>query len=126
MAVVRSEFSAQIRLHKAMAYENDHGRWLSAMIASMSLKSSHLLESMIMEKLHRRFGRTKNGRIGWLPPTAEEGDFICVFDGMELPYAIRPAADGRYLLIGECIILGLMMGEAEELSRVVSEIIVLK
>jgi len=81
---------------------------------------------MIVEKLHRRFGRTENGRIGWLPPIAEEGDFIRVFDGMVLPYATRPAVDGRYPLIGECIIPGLMMGEAVELSRVVSEIIVLK
>lgn len=126
MEVVRSEFSTQIRLYKAMAYENDHGTWLTAVIASMSLKSSHLLESLIMEKLHRRFGRTENGRIGWLPPIAMEGDFICVFDGMELPYAIRPAVDGRYLLVGECIILGLMMGEAVELSGVVSETIVVE
>ncbi|OHW94170.1 hypothetical protein CSPAE12_07201 [Colletotrichum incanum] len=124
LAVVRSELSTQIRLFKAMAYEKHHGSWLSAIIASMSLQSSHLLESMIMEKLHRRFGSTENGRIGWLPLFADEGDFICVFDGMELPYAIRPASDGRYLLIGESIILGLMRGEAMGLSGVVSETIV--
>ncbi|KAH7354881.1 hypothetical protein BKA65DRAFT_581482 [Rhexocercosporidium sp. MPI-PUGE-AT-0058] len=94
LEVVRSEFSTQIRLYKAMAYENDYGRWLTAVMASMSLKSSHLLKSIIVKKLHRRFGRTKNGRIGWLPPIAMEGDFICVFDGMELPYAIRLAVDG--------------------------------
>src|SRR5436305_1017586 len=109
-----------------MAYEVDHDSWLSASMASISLKSSHLLECMIMDKLHRRFGRTENGRIGWLPPVAEEGDFICVFGGMELPYAIRQAADGRYLLVGECIILGLMMGEAMELPGVDPEIIVLE
>jgi hypothetical protein len=124
--VVRSEFSTQIRLYKAMAYEIDPGSWFSAMMASISLKSSHLLESMIVDKLHRRFGRTENGRIGWLPPIAEEGDFICVFDGMELPYAIRPAGEGRYLLVGECIIRGLMMGEAVKLPRVFSQIIVLE
>ena len=107
-----------------MAY--DHGSWLFATMLSMSLKSSLLLESMIMEKLHRRFGGTENGRIGWLPPVAEEGDFICVFKGMELPYVIRPAAGGRYLLVGECIILGLMMGEGMQLPHVDSEIIVLE
>ena len=98
-----------------MAYEVGHGSWLSASMVSISLKSSHLLESMIMEKLHWRFGRTEDRGIGWLPPVAEEGGFICVFD---FPYAIRLAADGRYLLVGECITLGLMMGEAMELSRV--------
>ncbi|GJC97750.1 heterokaryon incompatibility protein [Colletotrichum higginsianum] len=126
LAVVKSEFSTQIHLYKVMAYENDFISWLSAIIASMSLESSHVLESMILEKLHRRFGRTENGRIGWLPPIAEEGDFICVFDGMELPYAIRPASDGRYLLLGECIILGLMSGEAVGISGVVSEFIILQ
>ncbi len=126
LAVVRSEFPTQIRLYKAMTYENCHGSWLSAVMESMSLQSSQLLESIIVEKLHWRFGRTESGRIGWLPPVAEEGDFIFVFDGMELPDAIRLAADGRYLLVDECIILGLMRGEAVGLSGVTSEIIVLK
>lgn len=123
MAVVRSEFSTQIRLYKAMA---DEKYQLCAMLASMSLKSSHLLESMIVEKVQRRFACTDNGRIGWLPPVAQEGDFICVFDGMELPYAIRPTEDGRYLLVGECVILGLMSGEAVDLPGINSEMIVLK
>ncbi len=89
--MVRREFSTQMGLYKAIAYANDHGSWLSTIMASMSSESSHLLESIIAEKLHRRFSRPENGRIGWLPPVAEEKDFICVFDCMELPYAIRLA-----------------------------------
>ena len=79
LPVFRSEFPTQIRLCKAIAYENYHGSWLSAAMASMSLHHSG--------KAALRFGRTENGRIGWVPPVAEKGDFICVFDGMELPYA---------------------------------------
>ena len=126
LEVAKSEFSAQMRLYKTMAYDNHPGRWLSAAMASMSSESNQLLESFIAERLHRRFGCTGNGRIGWLPPVAEEGDFICVFDGMELPYALRPAVDGRYLLVGECIIPGLMRGEAVKLSGIAPETIILK
>jgi hypothetical protein len=64
--------------------------------------------------------------LGWLPLLAERGDRICVFDGMELPYAIRPASQGRYFLIGECIIPGIMMGEAMDLPGVESELIILE
>ncbi|KAK4043888.1 heterokaryon incompatibility protein-domain-containing protein [Parachaetomium inaequale] len=125
LGVARSEFSTQMRFYKAWAYAAD---WLAAAaLASMALESSLLLENLITERVQRRFGRTEKGRIGWLPPVAEEGDFICIFDGMELPYAIRPAADGRYLLVGECIIPGLMMGEAFlELPSGDSEMIVLE
>lgn len=126
MAVARSEFSTQIHLYKAMAYERDYENRLSAFLASSRLKSSYLLGSKIIDRQQRRFGRTEKGRLGWLPPVAEEGDLICVFDGMELPYAIRPAAGGRYLLVGECIIRGLMMGEAMEFPRVAPETFVLE
>ena len=40
LPVVRSEFPTQIRLCKAIAYENYHGSWLSAAMASMSLHHS--------------------------------------------------------------------------------------
>ncbi|KAH7362113.1 hypothetical protein B0T11DRAFT_280201, partial [Plectosphaerella cucumerina] len=81
---------------------------------------------MQMEKLQRRFGSTDQGRIGWVLLIANEGDFICIFDGMELPYAIRPAVDGRYALVGECIIDGIMMGETVGLSPTVSQEITLE
>jgi hypothetical protein len=123
LELVRSEFSTLMPLYKRCAYAPD---WLVPTLASFSLKSSILLENLITERVIRRFGRTEQGGIGWLPAVAEKGDFICIFDGMELPYAIRPAADGRYLLVGECIILGLMMGEAFlEYPNVDSEMIIL-
>ena len=109
-----------------MAYEKEYSTWLAAVTRSMSLGSSHLLEIVLAEQIHRRFGSTENGRIGWLPPAAKEGDFICIFDGMELPYAIRPALDGRYLLIGECTIQGLMMGEGVNSSDAVPEDFILE
>ncbi|KAH7359470.1 heterokaryon incompatibility protein-domain-containing protein, partial [Plectosphaerella cucumerina] len=95
LSAARIEFPEQVSLYQAMAYEIDYGSWLHSVTKSYSLESSRLLESMQMEKLQRRFGSTDKGRIGWLLLIASEGDLICVFDGMELPYAIRPAVDGR-------------------------------
>jgi len=124
LELARSQFSEKLRLDKATAYAVDDHSYRIAGWECMSLRSNQLLENLIMDKVQRRFGRTKEGRIGWLPPVAEEGDLVCIFDGMELPYAIRPVADGRYLLIGDCIIPGLMMGEALlELPDVDSEVI---
>jgi hypothetical protein len=127
LELVRSQFSAHIRLEKAMAYAVDDYSFLVALMESMSLTSNLLLDNLMTDKVQRRFGRTEGGRIGWLPPVAEEGDFICIFDGMELPYVLRPAARGRYSLVGECLIPGIMMGEAfSELPGVGSEMIVLE
>jgi hypothetical protein len=94
---------------------------------STGLKTHHPLDGNIQPKGHRRFSRTENGRTGWVPPISEEGDLVCVFDGMELPYVLRPSVAGRHLLIGECIMQGLMNGEAiGGVPGVSSEIIVLE
>ncbi|KAK3937283.1 heterokaryon incompatibility protein-domain-containing protein [Diplogelasinospora grovesii] len=95
LELARTRFSTQIRLEKARAYAVDNYSFLVASMESMSLTSSLLLENLIADKVQRRFGRTEGGRIGWLPPVAEEGDFICIFDGMELPYH-------RYAANAEC------------------------
>lgn len=127
--VAKLEFSAQIGLYKAQTYAvNDHERSLfAALHERLGLKSSSFLDNIMMEKVQRRFGRTEKERLGWFPIVAEEGDLICIFDGMELPYAIRPAAEGRYYLVGECVIPGIMMGEAVlQPSDVDSEMIVLQ
>lgn len=62
-----------------------------------------------------------------MPLVVEEGDCICVFDGMELPYTVRPrqGLEGNYVLVGDCYIPSLMNGEAMELPGVESVIITL-
>ncbi|TLD21137.1 hypothetical protein PspLS_09233 [Pyricularia sp. CBS 133598] len=90
------------------------------------IKSWQMLDSILIDKVQRRFGGTKNSSIGWLPLMAEEGDFICIFDGMELPYVIRSAGDGRYLLVGDCIMRGSMMSQSMLLPKMESQIIELQ
>lgn len=88
----------------------------------------YVVESYLSRLFYRRVGCTQDRRIGWMPLVAEEGDQICVFDGMEYPYAIRrkEGSAGKSILVGECYISGLMNGEAMELPGVESGIIILE
>lgn len=64
----------------------------------------------------RYFCRTEKTRFGWVPRSAKEGDLICVFDGGATPYVIRRTEEGRHLLLGDCYIQGLMIGEGMKLA----------
>lgn len=60
---------------------------------------------------------TRNGRLGLVPRTAQEGDEILVFPGAVTPFVVRGSGDAnedepeRRRLIGDCYIRGLMHGE---------------
>ncbi len=55
---------------------------------------------------------TSNGYLASVPWTAEKGDQIIIFSGVELPFLLRPQADGQsYHLIGACYVHGCMKGE---------------
>ncbi|TLD04258.1 uncharacterized protein PgNI_12194 [Pyricularia grisea] len=116
--------SAHLRLLEDI--KSNESSTSSSAFTKMESYPDYDLEDKIAEGQRRRFGSTVNRRTGWLPPMAKEGDLICIFDGMDLPYAICSGADGRYLLIGECVITGLMNGEGMKLPNIESEIIVLE
>ena len=66
---------------------------------------------------NRRFCRTTHGRLGWLSADAGlQGDVIGVLYGAPVPLLLRPDGIGRYRLHGECIIRGIMQGEALQLG----------
>lgn len=60
----------------------------------------------------RQFGITKLGLMGWFPVLAKPGDFIGLFGGCRIPYALR-AVEGGMKLIGDAYVHGVMNGEAE-------------
>ena len=66
--------------------------------------------------LGRRYFRSKQGYLGWVPRHAWEGDRICAFYGSRYPFVIRPYGDG-WRLIGACYMYGLMEGEAIGISE---------
>ncbi|KAJ4289278.1 hypothetical protein N0V88_007029 [Collariella sp. IMI 366227] len=61
--------------------------------------------------VHRCFALTKESRyFAMVPPTTKPGDVICILQGGETPYVLRPDSEGsdKRLFIGEAYILGLM------------------
>lgn len=60
---------------------------------------------------HRRMVRTKKGYIALAPRLTQEGDWIAICDGGDLPLVVRK--DGDYwVLVGESYVHGVMNGEA--------------
>ncbi len=58
----------------------------------------------------RRFASTRTGLAGFAPMRAQEGDVVVIIYGSNVPCVLRPGADGRYSLVGECYMHGLMWG----------------
>jgi hypothetical protein len=65
---------------------------------------------------NRAFARTGQGFYVLGPAVMEEGDIICVLFGAKMPFCLRPWL-GKYLLVGECYVHGLMTGRAIEMAR---------
>jgi hypothetical protein len=60
----------------------------------------------------RKFLRTGEGYIGTGPCQTKAGDKVVILYGSFLPYVLREHGEGRYLLVGEVYIDGIMHGEA--------------
>ncbi len=84
-----------------------------------------LISKFDMYSKGRHFSATRSDRLGSMPKGAKVGDKICVFYGGSLPYVIRPCGEGRYTLIGDCYVNGLMYGEAMDMEDVKTETITL-
>lgn len=52
-----------------------------------------------------------NDQVCFGPAAMDEGDRVCVFLGYRTPFVLRPV-DNRWVLVGECYVPGLMLGEA--------------
>ena len=60
---------------------------------------------------NRCFFVTGSQYIGMAPAMAEEGDVVAVLAGAQTPFVLRPGIGGRYSLVGECYMHGVMEGE---------------
>lgn len=69
----------------------------------------------------RVFCATEGRYLGWVPRGTENGDLICVLEGGEVPVVLRRAKDGRYQVLGDCYIHGIMDGEAITRDGIVKE-----
>lgn len=62
----------------------------------------------------RRIFHCEDGKFGLGPAAMRHGDVVAVLFGGIVPYILRPLADGRWSLLGECFVPELMQGEAVE------------
>ncbi|KAI1132662.1 heterokaryon incompatibility protein-domain-containing protein [Nemania abortiva] len=60
----------------------------------------------------RRFAGTDGGLIGWVPADTMEGDVVVIPYGSRVPLVVRSDGKGKYRLVGDCYIHGLMDGQA--------------
>ncbi|KAL5323133.1 hypothetical protein ACEPPN_007661 [Leptodophora sp. 'Broadleaf-Isolate-01'] len=67
--------------------------------------------SVIQAGNERRFTLTENGRLGWLPVSAQSGDQIAILHGSKMPWVIRRQDDNKWILICCCYVDGVMVGE---------------
>ena len=59
----------------------------------------------------RRVFITEKGFYGIGPPLLKEGDCVAVFQGVIVPYCLRPTEGKGYKLVGVCYVHGIMRGE---------------
>jgi hypothetical protein len=94
-------------------------------ILKQQVKSSAPFEKAFKQySLGRKFSTTTSGYMGWVPSEAREGDRIGYFESCRLPFVIRPC-EGRYQLIGDCYLHGLMHDPPAGLDKSASETIIL-
>jgi len=57
------------------------------------------------------FVTSSKGFLGVGPKHLQKDDKIVIFHGGEMPFALRPTESGRFLLLGQVYVLGIMHGE---------------
>ena len=67
-------------------------------------------QAMVSPLLDRRLARVSSGALALIPVVAEATDVVAVFQGVPLPFLLRPASDG-YCVLGTCYVHGMMNGE---------------
>ncbi|KAH9484582.1 Heterokaryon incompatibility protein 6, OR allele [Psilocybe cubensis] len=67
---------------------------------------------MAIVSSERSFIITERGFLGMAPDNSKPGDVVCIFQGGEVPFVLRPRENNQWELIGECYLHGIMEGTA--------------
>lgn len=80
---------------------------------TIEVRSAELYCGEILAKAYkRRPFVTAKGHLGLGPDDIKAGDVIALVMGSQVPFVLREIADGKYKLIGEAYVDGIMDGEA--------------
>jgi hypothetical protein len=71
------------------------------------------------------FAVTEEKYVGIVPAKAKAGDYVCIILGCDVPFIVREDY-GKYVLVGECYIHGIMDGEAMDMEKYKIQDIILK
>ena len=79
----------------------------------LHLQESYLYRSQMIIRMPNNalFVTSSKGLLGVGPRHLQKDDKIVIFHGGEMPFALRPTDSGRFRLVGEVYILGIMHGE---------------
>ena len=66
--------------------------------------------AMTLQRDRRPF-LSNGGHVGLAPARTEPGDCICIIFGSPVPYILRASTEGKFVLIGEAYVHGIMDGE---------------
>lgn len=78
-------------------------------LESKSLPFSRQLGTIFASK---RLIATIRGYVGAVPTSTRSGDLVSVLPGARVPFILRARSDGKFKLVGEAYVHGIMQGEA--------------
>jgi hypothetical protein len=80
-------------------------------VSATDAEASEYYTGLLAAAETRRPFKSDKGHLGIGPEATEVGDIICIFYGAVVPYILRPETSGRYRLLGEAYVDGIMDGE---------------
>ncbi len=90
---------------------SNHGDCFDVMTAMTSVGRMYMTTQLESLSSLRPFA-TKRGFIGMGPECMQQGDVIAIIIGLSAPMILRKFGDGKYEIVGEAYVHGIMDGEA--------------
>ncbi|RYP63766.1 hypothetical protein DL771_009127 [Monosporascus sp. 5C6A] len=116
---MEAEIEKMIRAHADAAYDTtltDHnsGLYDTKLKISNDVIFSWSNDQIQLRRLCKRMRifRTEEQHLGNGPRAVEKGDQVWILSGAKVPVILRPANEGRWKVVGEAYIHGIMQGEA--------------
>ncbi|EQB47438.1 heterokaryon incompatibility protein [Colletotrichum gloeosporioides Cg-14] len=88
------------------------GRLKDHKVGSAGDTFQELRTAMVNALKNRKLGTTEKGHLGLFLGHANVGDQVYVLENCHVPFVMRKIEGGRFRLVGECYVHGMMHGEA--------------
>ncbi|RYO79649.1 hypothetical protein DL764_010003 [Monosporascus ibericus] len=116
---MEAEIEKMIRAHADSIYDNtltnhNSGRYDTKLKISNDVIFPWSNDQIQMRRLRKRMRifRTEEQHFGNGPRAVENGDQVWILSGAKVPVILRPTNEGRWKVVGEAYVHGIMQGEA--------------